>query len=65
MAAVHSEQRNVNLPFRKDSTEIWRESREIRNKHDVYKDWITDTVKTGAAPSIRLLLVFGNYDTLD
>ena len=40
-----------------------REQREIRRKHDEYKAWITETIQTEDAPSIRLFAVFGNFDT--
>lgn len=40
-----------------------REQREIRKKHDDYKTWITETMETEDAPSIRLFAVFGNFDT--
>jgi len=39
-----------------------REQREIRRKHDDYKTWITETMETEDAPSIRLFAVFGNFD---
>jgi superfamily II DNA or RNA helicase len=35
--------------------------RDLQNKHDDYKSWITNTMKTEDAPSIRLFAVFGNF----
>ena len=46
--------------YRREQKE--REQREIRKKHDDYKDWITETMETEDAPSIRLFAVFGNFD---
>jgi hypothetical protein len=42
-----------------------REQREIQRKHDEYKDWITETMETEDAPSIRLFAVFGNFNQPD
>jgi superfamily II DNA or RNA helicase len=42
-----------------------REQREIQAKHDEYKDWITETMETEDAPSIRLFAVFGNFHQPD
>lgn len=39
-----------------------REQRAIRKKHDDYKNWITETMETEDAPSIRLFAVFGNFE---
>jgi superfamily II DNA or RNA helicase len=39
-----------------------REQREIRRQHDEYKTWITETMETEDAPSIRLFAVFGNFE---
>lgn len=38
-----------------------REQREIQRKHDDYRTWITETMETEDAPSIRLFAVFGNF----
>jgi len=40
-----------------------QEEREIKKKHDDYKTWIEETMETEDAPSIRILAVFGNFDT--
>lgn len=40
-----------------------REQREIRRQHDEYKTWITETMETEDAPSIRLFAVFGNFES--
>lgn len=42
-----------------------REQREIRKQHDDYKNWITETMETEDAPSIRLFAVFGNFASPD
>lgn len=42
-----------------------QEQREIRRKHDEYRGWITETMETEDAPSIRLFAVFGNFDAAD
>ena len=39
-----------------------REQREIKRRHDDYKTWIIETMETEDAPSIRLFVVFGNFD---
>ncbi len=38
------------------------EQRAIQKKHDDYKTWITETMETEDAPSIRLFAIFGNFD---
>lgn len=38
------------------------EQRDIQKKHDDYKAWITETMETEDAPSIRLFAVFGNFE---
>lgn len=48
--------------YDKSIISIEREQREIRKKHDDYKAWITETMETEDAPSIRLFAVFGNFD---
>jgi superfamily II DNA or RNA helicase len=40
-----------------------REEREIRRTYADYKTWITETMETEDAPSIRLLAVFGNFES--
>lgn len=42
-----------------------KKEREARKKHDDYRDWITETMKTEDAPSIRLFAVFGNFSASD
>lgn len=42
-----------------------KEQREIQNKHDDYKNWITETMETEDAPSIRIFAVFGNFQNAD
>jgi len=40
-----------------------RKLREIRKAHDDYKQWITDTMETEDAPSIRIFATFGNFES--
>lgn len=39
------------------------ELRQVQKQHDEYRDWITETMQTEDVPSIRLLAVFGHFES--